>query len=43
MLTYVRNTWGNRAAVITEDTVAKYRKKHEARTPWTEDELKKVK
>ena len=43
MLTYVRNTWGNRAAVITEDKVTKYRKEQEARTPWTEDELKKIK
>jgi len=43
MLTYVRNTWGNRAAPIREEQVAAYRKANEARAPYTEDELKKVK
>lgn len=43
MLTYVRNTWGNRAAPIREQQVSAYRKANEARAPYTEDELKQVK
>jgi len=43
MLTYVRNTWGNRAKPISEEQVAKYRKNNEARAPFTEEELKGVK
>ena len=43
MLTYVRNTWGNRAAPIREEQVAAYRKANEARAPYTQDELMEVK
>ncbi len=43
MLTYVRNTWGNRAAPIREAHVAAYRKANEARAPYTEDELMELK
>ena len=43
ILTYVRNTWGNGAAPVSQKAVANYRKQHQARLPFTEAELKKIK
>ncbi|MFK5921337.1 MAG: c-type cytochrome [Verrucomicrobiota bacterium] len=43
ILTYVRNTWGNGAKPVSQKAVADYRKQHQARLPFTEAELKKVK
>ena len=42
-LSYVRNTWGNKAAIVTPDQVASVLKETEKRSdPWTADELAKV-
>ncbi|NOX98779.1 MAG: cytochrome c, partial [Verrucomicrobia bacterium] len=43
ILTYVRNTWGNGAPLVSKKSVADYRKKQKARLPYTEAELKKIK
>jgi cbb3-type cytochrome c oxidase subunit III len=44
VLTYVRSSWGNKAAPITEATVAKIRAGTSSRTtPWTAAELANVK
>ena len=43
ILTYVRNEWGNAATPISTETVAKYRSETEARTPWSPEDLKKIK
>jgi len=42
ILTYVRNTWGNSAPPVSQKAVADFRKNHEARQPFTEAELKKI-
>jgi mono/diheme cytochrome c family protein len=40
ILTYVRNAWGNRSGLISNQDVAGYRKSESARTaPWTEVEF----
>ena len=40
ILTYVRNAWGNRSGLISDQDVAGYRKSESARTaPWTEAEF----
>ena len=40
ILTYVRNAWGNRSGLISDQDVAGYRKSESARTaPWTEVEF----
>jgi glucose/arabinose dehydrogenase/mono/diheme cytochrome c family protein len=42
VLTYIRNSWGNSARMITENDVRQVRKKHRSRkTPWTIEELEK--
>jgi mono/diheme cytochrome c family protein len=42
--TYLRSTWGNKAAPITESTVASIRSSTKARTaPWTAAELAAIK
>ena len=43
ILTYVRNAWNNGASPISQKAVAKYRKQHKARLPFTEAELHKIK
>lgn len=43
ILTYVRNTWSNGAKPISPKAVADYRKQQQARLPFTEAELKKIK
>jgi mono/diheme cytochrome c family protein len=44
VLTYVRTSWGNKAAPITASTVAKIRAATASRsTPWTAAELAKIK
>lgn len=41
VLTYIRNSWGNKASMITKEMVAKVRDTEKARTkPWTIEELK---
>lgn len=43
VLTYVRNSWGNKGKPVKPDTVAKIRKEHEKRfLPWNADELLKA-
>lgn len=37
--TYVRNSWGNKAAAISEATVSRVRASHRRTTPWTAAEL----
>jgi hypothetical protein len=39
MLTYVRNTCGNRGPVITGEQIKAYRDSTEVRTPWSAEEL----
>ena len=40
ILTYIRNAWGNRAGLISNDDIAEYRKSELTRiTPWTEAEF----
>ena len=40
--TYVRKSWGNKAAPVTAATVARVRLQHQGRTkPWTQGELLK--
>lgn len=41
VLTYVRNTWGNKAAPVAADAVAKLRASDKRPTPWTWAELNK--
>ena len=42
VLTYLRNSWGNKAAPITDKDIKSIRKKNRARkTPWTLEELAK--
>ncbi len=43
ILTYVRNSWGNGAAPVSQQAVSDYRKQQQARLPFTEAELKKIK
>lgn len=43
MLTYVRNEWGNAATPITADMVKKWRDNHDARAPFTPEELMEIK
>ena len=44
VLTYVRNTWGNKGKAIQPDAVAKIRAKHKSRVlPWTAKELEAIK
>lgn len=40
-LTYARNTWGNKAAPVTAEAVAKLRASDKRPTPWTWAELNK--
>lgn len=43
VLSYVRNTWGNKAAMVTADQVAAITKETDKRTdPWTAEELLKI-
>ena len=42
VLTYIRNSWGNSARMLTENDVRQVRKKYRTRkTPWTIEELEK--
>lgn len=43
ILTYIRNSWGNGATPVSQQAVSDYRKQHEARLPFTEAGLKKIK
>lgn len=43
ILTYVRNEWGNAAEPVSAEAVAKYRSETEARTPWSPEDLMKIK
>ncbi len=40
--TYVRNSWGNKAAPISEATVTRVRTSHARTTPWTAAELQRA-
>ncbi len=42
ILTFVRNSWGNRAPPVSTESVADFRNSTELRAPYTEAELKKV-
>ncbi|MCP5551401.1 MAG: c-type cytochrome [Akkermansiaceae bacterium] len=42
ILTYVRNEWGNAAPTVSTEEVKAYREKNAARSPQTEEELKKI-
>ncbi len=43
ILTYVRNAWGNGAAPVTTEAVARYRASHAPRAPYTPEEANKLK
>jgi mono/diheme cytochrome c family protein len=43
VLTYVRNSWGNKAPIVTPQSVQRVRQSNKARsTFWTPEELLKV-
>ena len=42
VLTFVRNSWGNKAPAVSPDQVATIRAAEKRATPWTEAELKQI-
>ena len=43
VLTYIRNEWGNEAALVTPETVGRIRSEVGTRGPWTDAELEPYK